>query len=363
MSAPRQYPDVFHKHRWTVLPEPVQRAVYELGCASRRDRVEPAQIDTYRQGLANLTPAAVPRGGYEIRRLYKPDEPWVRPVDEIPNQAPPWYRIGPGGGGSGERHRLTRYPDLGWLFLFHGDGYLRQAALEALPGSPRSPFEFAAICYRLNDWVENVRLAAEAYAARAFPETDPNVIAGAAFFLLEMEPHLQRWSDRGQGLMRHALARPDVAASLAQILETALTGRQGFLLQQLLRDPPLDASLHRLAHHAALPGVRRVAMTALLTGEARWLTGHRFEWTDKTMGLRKLVPTHDTRSLTVARDLPALLSAAARDRSPKVREVAADGLIAHREKATSHMDALAARLAEDTSPSVRSRAAYYLTHR
>ena len=363
MSAPRQYPDVFHKHRWTVLPEPVQRAVYELGCASRRDRVEPAQIDTYRQGLANLTPAAVPRGGYEIRRLYKPDEPWVRPVDEIPNQAPPWYRIGPGGGGSGERHRLTRYPDLGWLFLFHGDGYLRQAAMEALPGPPRSAFELAAICYRLNDWVENVRLAAEAYAARAFPETDPNVIAGAALFLLEMEPHLQRWSATGRAAVRHLLTRRDTAACLADTLQTALTGRQGYLLQQLLRDPSLDPYLHRLAHDAAHPGVRRVAMTCLLTGQARWLTGFRYEWIDKSMARRKRVPVHETRSLTVAGDLRALLSAAVADRSPKVRAVAADSLIAHRKEATSDMDRLAARLAEDTSPSVRSRAAYYLTHR
>lgn len=359
MSAPRQYPDVFHKHRWTVLPEPVQRAVYELACASRRDRVEPGQIAAYRQGLAGLTPMAVPRGGYEIRRLY---EPWIPSRDEDPYLTSLWPN-GRFGRAPRARKRLALNPDLGWLFLFHGDGYLRQAAMEALPGPPRSAFELAAACYRLNDWVENVRLAAEAYAARAFPETDPNVIAGAALFLLEMEPHLQRWSATGRAAVRHLLTRRDTAACLADTLQTALTGRQGYLLQQLLRDPSLDPYLHRLAHDAAHPGVRRVAMTCLLTGQARWLTGFRYEWIDKSMARRKRVPVHETRSLTVAGDLPALLSAAVADRSPKVRAVAADSLIAHRKEATSDMDRLAARLAEDTSPSVRSRAAYYLTHR
>lgn len=362
MGAPRQYPDVIRGQGWTVLPEPLQRAVHALACAGRRDRVEPAQIAAYRQGLAGLTPMAVPRGGYEIRRLYKPDEPWIPSRDEDPNLTS-LLPNGRFGRAPRDRKRLALNPDLGWLVLFHGDGYLRQAAMETLPGPPRSAFELAAACYRLNDWVENVRLAAEAYAARAFPETDPNVIAGAALFLLEMEPHLQRWSDRGRAAVRHLLTRRDTATCLADTLQTALTGRQGYLLQQLLRDRSLDPYLHRLAHDAAHPGVRRVAMTCLLTGQARWLTGFRYEWIDKSMARRKRVPVHETRSLTVAGDLPALLSAAVADRSPKVRAVAADSLIAHRKEATSDMDRLAARLAEDTSPSVRSRAAYYLTHR
>jgi hypothetical protein len=74
---------------------------------------------------------------------------------------------------SSELEVLQRTPDLEYLFLFHGDGHLREAALKKMEGGAPNAFCFAAIAWRLNDWVPQVREAARNCALRVFPVTDP----------------------------------------------------------------------------------------------------------------------------------------------------------------------------------------------
>src|SRR3954447_19748412 len=56
--------------------------------------------------------------------------------------------------------------DFAWLFLFHPSGHLREAALDCINSPPTSPFFFSSLAWRLNDWVQPVRQAAERCAER-----------------------------------------------------------------------------------------------------------------------------------------------------------------------------------------------------
>ena len=74
--------------------------------------------------------------------------------------------------------------DYAWLFLFHPNGYVREAALDSLNNPPTSPFFFAALAWRLNDWVPAVRQAAQRCAERVLYRTAADVAATAALYLL-----------------------------------------------------------------------------------------------------------------------------------------------------------------------------------
>jgi hypothetical protein len=83
-----------------------------------------------------------------------------------------------------DRERLAANANLAWLFLFHPSGYLRVAALHRINTAPASPFFLAALAWRLNDWVRQVREAARLCAERELPLVDAHVAATAALYLL-----------------------------------------------------------------------------------------------------------------------------------------------------------------------------------
>jgi len=84
-----------------------------------------------------------------------------------------------------EQDLLKKDPDYAWLFLFHYSGYIREAALDAIQTPPVSPFFFAALAWRLNDWVEPIRRAAKRCAERVLPLVSADVAANAALYLLD----------------------------------------------------------------------------------------------------------------------------------------------------------------------------------
>lgn len=84
---------------------------------------------------------------------------------------------------------LTKHPALGYFFIFHGDGHLREAALKCLIEPPDSPFEFAAVTYRLNDWVEQVRDVAYDCASKLFPNVSAEVVAESSFLAYPVITH------------------------------------------------------------------------------------------------------------------------------------------------------------------------------
>src|SRR5262245_20229256 len=108
-----------------------------------------------------------------------------------------------------DRELLAANANLAWLFLFHPSGYLRLAALHRINTAPASPFFLAALAWRLNDWVPQVREAARLCAERELPLVDAQVAATAARYLLGRRIAWSRWTHE-QITLDRVFARKDV---------------------------------------------------------------------------------------------------------------------------------------------------------
>jgi hypothetical protein len=252
---------------------------------------------------------------------------------------------------------LERDPRLAGLFIFHRDGFVREAALAALRDPPTNPFLFAALVWRLNDWVRPVRLTARLVADRLFPATSPEVVVAAAPLLLDRWLHWRRWEQENADLVDALLDRSDVAAALAENFKSSSVGALATQLRFAMRTPRLDEYLLTLARQAVQPSVRATALRALVRGEAAWPVGFDREWIDKRYGLSCRITRFERRVLTAQEEPDALIMEGIRDGSSTVRRVAADGLIQRRDSFPRLAEALE-MLGRDSSPAIRERVAF-----
>lgn len=327
----------------SILAENLQKDMEAFGAELSRGRVSKAHLDDLILQLDALSPEKISRAAREIQRLaglYHENDP--KPYIPFRRSIPTHKEL------------LLRFPGLEMLFQFHGDGRLREAALNRINHGLRSPFFFMAITYRLNDWVPQVRAAAATCAVRVFPKTDPDVIANAAIFLLDRKRYWRRWNSEVLPL-ESTLTRADVIERIALILCRVQTGPAGSILRLTLRLPEIDNHLISLSVNAFLPSVRAAALGALIDGEARWLGDVRERrWIDKSMGRFHYLPAVVSRPVDRVRPLPDLVEQAALDRSAAVRRLASAALLKHHAD-LPNAEALIARLAMDKSRSIRER--------
>lgn len=260
-----------------------------------------------------------------------------------------------------ERELLADEPELAWIFLFHRSGFLRQAALDALPGAPRSSFFIAAVALRLNDWVPQVRAAASRAFDRLLADVDPVLIAGAAHYLATRRRSWQRW-DAEATQLDLVLQRQDVAERLSERLLKEATGALPSLLQAILRYPSLDRWRPELARSARQPGVRAVALKTLLAGAATWPGELEQHWIDKSMGKDVWRPRVERRPLTHTPPVGDLIDQGLADRSGAVRRIAMAALIQH-PAAIPDLDVRLQALSADPSWPVRWRAEFLIRER
>ncbi|PTT78103.1 MULTISPECIES: hypothetical protein [unclassified Caulobacter] len=251
---------------------------------------------------------------------------------------------------------IGQHPRLAWLLTFHGNGRVREPALRALDHPPSTASEFIAIALRLNDWASAVRESAHLAAVRLFPLTPADVVAAAAPYLLARRFSWARW-DVEADVLDEALARPDVAAQLANTLGALRTGPGGGILRMAARFPSLDPYLPWLAQHALHPAVRASALEMLVTGQARWTTGYGWAWVDKVYGIQRRVPVTVARPLNLRLDVEPLIRLALSDRFAAARRVAADALYERRANIDDVMT-LAQSILNDPSRPVRERAEF-----
>lgn len=264
------------------------------------------------------------------------------------------------GKSTSQRELVRQNPDYAWLFMFHPDGHLREIALNAINDPPASPFFFAALAWRLNDWVQPVRQAAERCAMRTLHRAAADVAADAAWYLLDRRLVWGRWKE-GPKVLDAVFAREDVVSALAARIRGRSSGRTTSCLRAILRYPNIDAHLPHLAVGAVQPSIRAIAYRCLIFGKASWQVGFEWVWIDKVYGLRRSVPVLETRQIGSIRPTAELIREAAYDKSPFVRRVAAEALIADRAQSPDAA-ALIARLAKDRNSAIRSRADYLLRH-
>lgn len=331
----------------TLLPINLASALTEVGTKLRLGADASAELNIALDLLAGLEPGHVARADGEIANAaglhrHSPQPLLGRLLSPRPSDA----------------EQLLRIPSLEYLFLFHRDGRLREAALLKITGGLPSPFLFAAVLWRLNDWAVPVRQAAARCANRSFPATDPSVVARCAAELLVRQASWSRWRDE-RAILDQAFGRDDVAVQLAELIARERTGPQASTLRYALRTCALDRHLEQIAHEAAQPSVRAVALYALIEGKAEWPSGTAWQWIDKSMGLRRRMTVFSHRPLTVTSSREALIARGVDDRSAFVRRVALAGVIKHL-PGTAEARAFAAPLVADRSLSVRERAQFIL---
>lgn len=336
----------------TILPDALRVALIAVGGKLERELSVADEIQGVVQGLNTLPPASLAQAEREI---YDTAGLYRRRV-AAPWRLGPWFKTN-----LSDEDQLRTVPGLEYLFLFHRDGRLREAALRKMSGPIPSAFIFVALAWRLNDWNAQVRAAAADCAKRLFPLTRPEIIAAGALTLLRRDRRWGRWHEE-RLILDQLFARPDVSEQLADILATRSTGPSASILRQALRSGWMDAYLSQLAADAVQPAVRAVAVQALIEGSASWPNGWRWRWIDKSMGVKRAETVFETRGLTVKPDRTAQIEAGLRDRSAAVRNAAISGLIRYRDEVPECAQ-LAEPLLADRSRRVRERAEFLLRPR
>jgi hypothetical protein len=260
-----------------------------------------------------------------------------------------------------ELAQLAEPPALAEVVLFHGDGFLREAAVHALSGPIRLPVVAYGLLERLNDWSAEVRLAAKAAFARWFPATPPAILLPALWIVLLNGARWQRWQDGYDRLVAATLDDKVLTLALLDRLLTQAAGGGGPIFQALTRDPRFDHHLPRIARAATHPMLRARATDSLCTGRVHWPLGtcHKV-WIDKSLGRYRLAPDFGTRPLSMAADPLPVLTLALQDRAAVVRRTALDGLIAHRHdpRLRPLINAFLASASDTDRPSIRARRDY-----
>ena len=331
------------------LPAPLVDALEQLGTRLRGRGGTEAEVPRAIELLNALPPQDVATVGREIADLAGLHHHYPGIIDALVAR----LRLGPA-----YRARLNAMPGLEWIFLFHRDGFAREAALDRVQGPIPSPFLAAALAYRLNDWVPEVRKAAAGAVARSFAASDAGTLAVAALFLLDRGRLWQRWQAE-EAALTEALSRPDIADRLALEIGRRPQGPMARVLVSVLRGPTLDRHLPALAGEAVQPAVRAVALAALISGKVRWPTGSERRWIDKSMGIMAWVPVYSERAVERHSPPERLILQGLRDRSAAVRKAGLSGVIALG-RIPAEVLPLVRALAADASRGVRAKAEFAL---
>ncbi|WP_166507202.1 hypothetical protein [Frigidibacter mobilis] len=247
------------------------------------------------------------------------------------------------------------------MYLFHGDGFIREAALNALAAPIRLPVVAYELMRRMNDWAPEVRAAAWSAIARCFRQTDPSVLAPAAWIVLLDARSWGRWQEGYFRLLDELFEHPGLFSALIMRLLNESRNGSGTVFRALCQSTEMDRCLVDLAARARQPHLRAGALNCISSGKVVWPLGKsRKVWVDKSLGEYKVVADYGSRPLSVHLDLESILEQALRDRSAAVRKEALDALILHRRDPRLRVliSHCLEAFAKDPRPSVRSRLEY-----
>lgn len=261
-----------------------------------------------------------------------------------------------------EIRAVQKIPDLAHVFMFHGDGRVREEAIRNLAGPLSTPANVYALFWRLNDWVPQVRSLSYRALERVIPSTPAVVVVPALKAVL---PHLNswgRWSSEGPEAIGKILGRPDISTRLLEELQTTRQPRLGQIFRELSRNSLIDEHVESVFATAPLPHIRTMALDMLLSGKARWPTGKSKRiWIDRSMGEYRTETIFDHREISIPVAQIKLIAAGALDHSAMVRRRAVDGLIALRNDPDlrNDLEAIATSLQHDPNIGVRNRIDFF----
>jgi len=301
--------------------------------------------------LTSLLPSSnMARWEYVIRRELS----FVKHTLATTKKAKWWSLFSPSAE-SVERARI-----LSWIDLVDANGYTRERTLRTLAAAAPNGFFFALAARRLNDWVAQVRSAARETVPEIARVTNPKHVADAICALLPAWSSWGRMDESDSQTILDLIAIRGVAPELMDRVISSPMGPMPQVFAQILRTSTLDEHLTEIAMRAVQPAVRAKAYRVLLLGEATWVEGARWRWTDVRYCEGRVEKIHGTRLLTIAPVLLDVLNAAASDRSSIVRGVASEALVREMNTPGIPSLALARRFAEDDSSSVAGRGKFVL---
>ena len=334
--------------RRAVLPETLRQLLQDVSRQFSQGRITAATLRQVLTDLGAVPPQKCVRAANECTILAFPYPRAVRQswISALFNK--PYTDM------------LGHVAGIEYLFLFHRDGFQREAALKQISGPLPTPFWVAVIALRLNDWVGPVRRAAVTCAQRVFRETSPEVMIPAARFLLLQSTLWRRGLDE-MAILDAALARADVRSGLIRDILDDLTGAGRQILLALLQKEGIDNWLHEISLSARNPGTRALALTTLIAGQARWLEGYEKQWIDKSMGFTRRVPRFAIRPIAIQLGFSELITQGAADKSTLVRKVALQATI-DRPDTWRLFQKLVEQFSADKNPAIRLGADYILRH-
>lgn len=332
-----------------ILPADLQDSLQAVGRRLEKFESVAAELPAVLEGLFALPASSISQAAPEIAaaaKLYRRQKPpslfrnfFQKPLSD--------------------KEQLLDVPDLQYLFVFHADGWIREAALKRMVAGLPSPFMVAALAFRLNDWVEPVRKAAVLCANRCFPLTAPQIMADGIAAMVVRQQNWRRWGDESEAL-DEALTSPDIAKEIASLICISRTGPASQIFRFVLKTSAIDPYLPHLATNGLQPAVRAMAVQMIADNRASWPVGWEWKWLDKSMGRRQRIPKFAFRDLIVSLEPLKVLHAAASDRSAIVRRGVLTALIQHH-LGSKDAENIALRLKGDLYPSVRERAEFILS--
>jgi hypothetical protein len=156
---------------------------------------------------------------------------------------------------------------LACLLSTSGRGYVREAAVSRI--AILGPFGLAMLVNRLNDWVPNVRRAAELRLNELLPTLDRSVVTGCIEYLWVFDDY-GRATSEGRAIVNMLIAEDAVTERLRRHLLQSSDDRTVRLLQRMLRAPVVDDLLGPLATRHKHPRVRAIAAKVALEGVVAW---------------------------------------------------------------------------------------------
>lgn len=257
---------------------------------------------------------------------------------------------------------VQEMPALAQVFMFHGDGRVREEAIRNLVGPLQYPASVYALFWRLNDWVPEVRSLSHKALKRVMPTTSATVVVPALYAVL---PHLNswgRWSSEGPKAIGEILGRPDISTWFLEDLKRKRQPNLGQIFRELSRNPVIDEHIECVFETALLPHIRTMALDMLLSERAYWLTGKsKRVWIDRSMGEYRTEAIFDQREISTTVVPIDMVAVGAQDRSAMVRRRSADGLIALRNDPDlrDELVEIATNLRNDPNIGVRNRIDFF----
>jgi hypothetical protein len=163
---------------------------------------------------------------------------------------------------------VARLPALAFVLSTSGIGYVREAAVarvELIPGA----FSLALLVVRLNDWVPQVRRAAELKLANFIPSLDHRIAADCIEYLWRFES-LGRATHIGREIVRALVEDDRTGASVRDAILIGSGDRSARLVRLSLGTPALDQDLETFACNHRHPKVRAMAAKTALEGVYSW---------------------------------------------------------------------------------------------